>query len=166
MTALTPSGNIPRTMKAPVAAGSRVKAARAARGFTQITFAAAMGVTRGAVSNWEAGGGITRANLTRAAEITGASIEWLMTGEGASGVEMADDGLFQLGDLPPLDVDLLQALLSATLAALGLSADKSAFLSRAVIGAARRPQSEQADRRDEALTNRVASALARAILRQ
>jgi len=155
-------------MKAVVAAGSRVKAAREARGFTQVRFAAAMGVTRGAVGNWEAGGGITRANLTRVAEVTGASIEWLMTGEGASGISTPDEGeLFQLGDLPPLDVNFLQALLSATLAALGLSAEKSEFLARAVIGAARRPQSEQqAAGRDEDLTNRVAAALARAILQR
>ena len=155
-------------MKAAVAVGSRVKAAREARGFkTQVTFAAAMGISRGAVSNWEAGGGITRENLTKVAEITGASIEWLMTGAGASGVETLDKGaLFQLGNLPPLDVDFLGALLSATLAALGLSADKSAFLARAVIGAARRPQSEQEAGLDEDLTNRVAAALARAILQQ
>jgi transcriptional regulator with XRE-family HTH domain len=154
-------------MKAAVAVGSRVKAAREARGFTQITFAIAMGVTRGAVSNWEAGGGITRANLTKVAEVTGASIEWLMTGAGASGVETSDEnGIFQLGDLPPLDVDFLEALLSATLLALGLPAEKGQFLARAVIGAARRPRSEREAGLDGDLTNRVAAALARAILQQ
>jgi transcriptional regulator with XRE-family HTH domain len=166
MTALTPSGKIPRMMKAATV-GARVKAAREARGFSQTSFAAAMGVTRGAVSNWDTGAGITRKNLIRAAEITGASIDWLMTGQGASGVEVADaGGLFHLADLPPLDVDFLEALLSATLAALGLSAEKSAFLARAVIGAARRPQSEQEAGFGEDLTTRVAAALARAILSQ
>ena len=162
MTALAPPTSMP-IMKV----GARIKAARASRKYTQETFAAALGVTRGAVSNWEAGRGVARANLTRIAEITGASIEWLVTGQGASGIEVSDaDGLFQLAELPPLDVAFLQALLSATLAALGLSADKSAFLARAVIGAARRPQSEQEDGLDEGLTNRVAAALARAILQQ
>jgi transcriptional regulator with XRE-family HTH domain len=155
----------PMTSKMPPTkqVGARVKAAREARDFTQVTFARAMKVTRGAVSNWEVGKGITRANLTRVSEITGASIEWLMTGQGGSGIEAANGSdLVQLAD-QPLDVVFLQALLSATLVAIGLSPEQGQFLARAVIGAARRPLSEQADRPDENLTNRVASALARAI---
>lgn len=166
MTALAESAKMaPMISKMPSAkqVGARVKAAREARGFTQVTFARAMRVTRGAVSNWETGKGITRANLTRAAEVTGASIEWLMTGQGGSGIEAANGSeLIQLAD-QPLDVVFLQALLSATLVAIGLSAEQGQFLARAVIGAARRPLSEQADRPDDNLTNRVASALARAI---
>ena len=167
MTAFAKSGKMaPMTYKMTPTkqVGARVKAARKARGFTQVTFARAMKVTRGAVSNWEVGRGITRANLTRVAEVTSASIEWLMTGQGDSGIEAADASeLIQLAD-QPVDAVFLQALLSATLVAIGLSPEKAQFLARAVIAAARRPLSEQGDRRDADLTNQVASALARAVL--
>ena len=143
--------------------GERIKAAREARGFTQQTLARAMRISRGAVSNWEAGKGVSRENLMRVADITGASIEWLMTGQGGSGVQKEpDEELPRAVDLP-LDVEFLTALLSATFVAIGLSPDKGQFLARAVIGAARRPQSERSVEVDDDLARRVAAALSRAI---
>jgi transcriptional regulator with XRE-family HTH domain len=49
----------------------------------QDQFGAELGVTRGAVSQWESGRGIRRVNLERIAARFGVPVEWLMLGKGS-----------------------------------------------------------------------------------
>jgi transcriptional regulator with XRE-family HTH domain len=49
---------------------------------SQEQFASKIGVTRGAVANWEIGKGISRVNLHRVARLWGVSMVWLSTGRG------------------------------------------------------------------------------------
>lgn len=51
---------------------------------TQEEFAALLGVSRGAVGNWELNQGIKRENLTLVAQKTGTSVDWLSTGVGGT----------------------------------------------------------------------------------
>ena len=55
----------------------------------QEEFAREIGVSRGAVGNWELGKGIKRANVVRIADRCGISIEWLATNRGARPEPMA-----------------------------------------------------------------------------
>lgn len=50
---------------------------------SQEEFAKKLGVTRGAVGNWELGKGISRENLQKIALTFNASFEWLATGTGS-----------------------------------------------------------------------------------
>lgn len=66
--------------EAPV--GARIRAARQARGMTQAELAAAVGVTRSAVAQWETErAGQVRANLTRIASVLGVSVQFLLETE-------------------------------------------------------------------------------------
>lgn len=49
---------------------------------SQIEFAERLGVSRGAVGNWETGQGIKRSSLEKIVEAFGVSYEWLATGIG------------------------------------------------------------------------------------
>lgn len=77
--------------------GARIRAARLDRGWTQDDLAAAVGVSRSAVAQWETDrAGQIRANLTRIAEVLAISVEHLLYGEekrapaiAASGDELA-----------------------------------------------------------------------------
>lgn len=60
--------------------GARVREVRAA--LTQDTFGKRLGVSRGAVANWERGQGIKRENMQMIAERFRVSFEWLATGAG------------------------------------------------------------------------------------
>ncbi|MBS4016782.1 MAG: helix-turn-helix transcriptional regulator [Dechloromonas sp.] len=51
-------------------------------GFTQAKLAAVLGITRGAVGNWERGGDIDKRHLLRIAELAGAPVEWIVRGSG------------------------------------------------------------------------------------
>lgn len=63
-------------------AGARIRAARLERGWTQDDLAAAVGVSRSAVAQWETDrAGQIRANLTRVAEALEISVEHLLYGE-------------------------------------------------------------------------------------
>lgn len=68
--------------------GNRIKFVRKQAGLSQERFAEALGtvegvkVTRGAVGNWELGGGITRANLAAIADKFNAPLDWLEFGKG------------------------------------------------------------------------------------
>ena len=55
---------------------------------TQAEFAKPLGVTRGAVANWEVGKGIKRDNLQRMANHYRVSLDWLATGRGNPDVEL------------------------------------------------------------------------------
>lgn len=66
----------------PATAGARIRAARLERGWTQDDLAAAVGVSRSAVAQWETDrAGQIRANLTRVAEALEISVEHLLYGE-------------------------------------------------------------------------------------
>lgn len=62
--------------------GDRVRHLRKKMALTQEAFADVLGVSRGAVSNWERDEGIKQGNLELIAEKTGVSYEWLSTGRG------------------------------------------------------------------------------------
>lgn len=68
--------------------GNRIKFVRKQAGLSQERFAEALGtvegvkVTRGAVGNWELGGGISRANLAAIADKFNAPLDWLEFGKG------------------------------------------------------------------------------------
>jgi transcriptional regulator with XRE-family HTH domain len=67
---------------ASASSGARIRAARLERGWTQDDLAAAVGVSRSAVAQWETDrAGQLRANLTRIAEALGISLEHLLYGE-------------------------------------------------------------------------------------
>jgi transcriptional regulator with XRE-family HTH domain len=62
--------------------GERIRAARASRGLTQEGLAAAVGVTRSAVAQWETDrAGQVRSNLPRLAAALDVSVEYLLFGE-------------------------------------------------------------------------------------
>jgi transcriptional regulator with XRE-family HTH domain len=63
------------------AIGERIRAARQELGWTQDELAAAVGVSRSAVAQWETGrAGQVTANLTKIAAILGTGVEHLMYG--------------------------------------------------------------------------------------
>ncbi len=77
--------------------GGRIRSARKDRGLTQDALAAAVGVSRSAVAQWETerAGQIT-GNLSRIASVLGVNVEWLVHGAdlraplaAASGDELA-----------------------------------------------------------------------------
>lgn len=68
----------------------RIRHLRAILGIEQSELAELLGVSRGAVGNWEVKGGIKAANLKLLAERTGASFEWLATGKGTAPQRKSD----------------------------------------------------------------------------
>ncbi|HOV96733.1 MAG TPA: helix-turn-helix transcriptional regulator [Thermomonas sp.] len=60
----------------------RIRKARLTKGLSQLALAEQLGVTRGAVANWESSAGTHPATdrLLRIAEITDVSVEWLASG--------------------------------------------------------------------------------------
>lgn len=64
--------------------GARVKQVRDALGLTQEAFADRLGVSRGAVGNWELGQGIKRENLASIARLSAGRVtmDWLVDGRG------------------------------------------------------------------------------------
>jgi len=78
------------------AASARIRAARRARGLTQQELAAAVGVSRSAVAQWEtARAGQISGNLTRIAACLGVSVGHLLQGDGPTGRDVhaaAEDG--------------------------------------------------------------------------
>lgn len=71
----------------------------------QADFAERLGVTRGAVGNWEIGVGMKRANLERMAKEFNVSLTWLTTGTGAPVAQPGIDARLDL--LPPEERDPL-----------------------------------------------------------
>lgn len=62
--------------------GGRIRSARKERGLTQDGLAAAVGVTRSAVAQWEtARAGQVTDNLSRIASALGINVEWLIHGD-------------------------------------------------------------------------------------
>lgn len=79
---------------------SRIRQARHHAGFSQQEMSERIGITRGAVANWESHGDIapTVDHMLKLARLTGVSFEWLATGHGS----MTRDGN-SAGPLPPSD---------------------------------------------------------------
>jgi len=74
-------------------AGARIRAARRERGWTQDDLAAAVGVSRSAVAQWETDrAGQIRANLARVSEALQVSVEYLLYGEDRRGAAQAARG--------------------------------------------------------------------------
>jgi transcriptional regulator with XRE-family HTH domain len=105
--------------------GKRIKLLReSVPGRTQAEFARLLGVSRGAVGNWELGQGIKRENFVLVSQKTGASLDWLMGNNGEDDV------------LPPLDtvavslapLNIYQVAADETLRALGVSPERAANL--------------------------------------
>jgi transcriptional regulator with XRE-family HTH domain len=105
--------------------GKRIKLLReSVPGRTQADFARLLGVSRGAVGNWELGQGIKRENLVLVSQKTGASLDWLMGNNGEDDV------------LPPLDavaatlapLNIYQVAADETLRAIGVSSERAAKL--------------------------------------
>lgn len=75
----------------------RIKEVRAAARLSQEKFAEALGdvegvkITRGAVGNWEVGGGISRANLTAISVAFDVPLDWLERGIGEPDLEKAQE---------------------------------------------------------------------------
>lgn len=76
----------PGTLAAMKDVGDRIRQVRTSRDMTQDAFGAELGLTRGAVSNWESGKGIGRENLEQIAAKFGVSIDWLVRGDGPAPV--------------------------------------------------------------------------------
>ncbi len=85
------------TARPPPSTGARIRAARIELGWTQDDLAAAVGVSRSAVAQWETDrAGQIRANLARIADVLRISVEHLVYGnekfapkQAASGDELA-----------------------------------------------------------------------------
>lgn len=71
----------------------------------QADFAERLGVTRGAVGNWEVGKGVKRENLERIAGTFHISLIWLATGQGTPVGKPSIDAKLEL--LPPEEYDPL-----------------------------------------------------------
>lgn len=100
--------------------GKRIKRLREiVPGRTQAEFAVLLGVSRGAVGNWEVGKGVKRENLLLIARETGASVEWLLNGP--------DDGPVPISGPPQVPLHaaggLFAAAVEEALLAVGLSAE-------------------------------------------
>lgn len=79
---------------------SRIKFVRKGAGLSQEAFGAQLGVSRGAVGNWELGGEISRDNLQAIAKRWRVTLDWLMDGKGQppSGDELVAAEVFRPGD--------------------------------------------------------------------
>lgn len=63
--------------------GQRIVELRTAMGLTQTQFAGQLGVTRGAVGNWERDQGVKLENMALIADKCGVTLDWLGLGRGA-----------------------------------------------------------------------------------
>jgi len=70
---------------------ARVRSVRERAGLSQVAFAKKLAVTRGAVGNWELGGGVKAENMRQIAEAFGVAFEWLATGRGAMETPVASN---------------------------------------------------------------------------
>ena len=105
--------------------GRRIKLLREyVPGRTQAALARLLGVSRGAVGNWELGQGIKRENLVLVSQKTGASLDWLMGNNGEDDVLPALDAV--AATLAPLNI--YQVAADETLRAIGVSFERAAKL--------------------------------------
>lgn len=81
----------------------------------QLDFANELGVSRGAVGNWELGKGVSRENLQRMANRFHISFEWLASGKGQP--RSAPDLQSRMALLPPDEYERFYADMDALLTA-------------------------------------------------
>jgi transcriptional regulator with XRE-family HTH domain len=83
---------------------ARIRAARRRAGLSQKELADRLGVSRGAVANWESASGVLPATerLQHIAHVTGTAFEWLATGRGAAQYQKS------LDDIPAADVEIVE----------------------------------------------------------
>lgn len=88
---------------APMNLASRIRHARKRRDLSQAMLAHYVGVSRGAVANWESvdGSAPSAARLASIAEVSQVRFEWLATGRGEIAFGLGD------GDVPALDAELV-----------------------------------------------------------
>lgn len=135
------------------AIGERIRRARLKAGLRQYQIAERTGVSRSAVSAWELGQGISSEKLVLFAQIVGVSAEWLITGEQALETRRARAAEF--------DPDQLEILIATAFELLGKPQSQAQELSKAILKAAERPQSDDQEPPDHALTRRLAEFLVR-----
>lgn len=85
----------------------RLKGLRTAAGLTQAELASRIGVSRGALANWEVGGEIARDNIRRISQEFDTSLDWLETGIGRTPTIINANGLAAKGkpsDSIPADI--------------------------------------------------------------
>lgn len=87
-----------------------------------------LGVTRGAVSNWEQGRGIKKAYLLRLAKLGNTSVEWIETGKG----DAPADGRCVIAHIKSEDDSCVAAALEGMLRGFGLT-DSQAVELRALL---------------------------------
>lgn len=95
---------------------TRIRVARQNAGMSQQDLATHLGVTRGAVANWESVGSVAPATkrLQHIAQITCVNFEWLATGRGPAARATAQDDIHALDTeietvFDPLELRLLNA---------------------------------------------------------
>ena len=83
---------------------ARIRIARVRAGMPQRELATHIGVSRGAVANWESANGVLPATerLQRIANATGVCFEWLATGRGGSQYRPC------LDDIPTADIEVIE----------------------------------------------------------
>ena len=82
----------------------RIRKSRMSKGMSQRQLAIYLGVTRGAVANWECANAALPATerLQRIAQATGVAFEWLATGRGPAGYEASHD------EIPAADIEIVE----------------------------------------------------------
>jgi transcriptional regulator with XRE-family HTH domain len=133
--------------------GERIKQARLQAGLQQFEVAERCGVSRAAVSNWEHGQGIRMQNLTEYARVVRVPAEWLITGERIVASERTSTAY--------LDPIQLQRLIAASFQLLGRTPGQAEEWSKAILKASERPQGEDQEAHEPALTQRLAQFLMR-----
>lgn len=90
---------------------ARIRVARQRAGIPQRELAARIGVSRGAVANWESATGVLPASerLQRIAQATGVGFEWLATGRGTAPYQRS------LDDVPAADMEIVEDVLELRL---------------------------------------------------
>jgi transcriptional regulator with XRE-family HTH domain len=116
------------------AIGERIRHARLGAGLRQYQIAQRTGVSRSAVSAWELGQGISSEKLVLFAQIVGVSAEWLVTGERALETQGARAADFDPGQL--------EILMATAFELLGKTQSQAEELSKAILKASERPQSD------------------------
>lgn len=121
--------------------GDRIRRVRDDKGLTQGELAAALGVHRQAVTNWELGKRPSLENLYQISKIMSVPMEWFMAGDDNSPIpfiEVAAE-VARIAAEPSITLDEAASIVTQTLLGMGMrgSADDALFAAKAVIKAFR-----------------------------